>query len=60
MAERRGVYGFEAIDEGLPFMPIAARRALDASGLKLSLEGWLSLSLERRRELATTGLAPRG
>ena len=56
LAERRGVYGFEAIDEGLPFMPIAARRALDASGLKLSLEGWLSLSLERRRELVRAGL----
>ena len=54
-----GVYGFEAIDETLPYVPLAARRALDAVGRKLSLEGWLSLSLADRRRLALAGAGDR-
>ena len=50
-----GVYGFEAIDETLPFLPLAARRVLDALGQKLSLEGWLSLDLEARRQIVRAG-----
>jgi molybdenum cofactor biosynthesis protein MoaC len=49
------IYRFEAIDETLPFLPIAARRALDRAGLKLSLEGWLSLPLDARRRLVLAG-----
>ncbi len=52
-----GVYAFEAIDDGLPFVPLAARRVLDALGRKLALEGWLSLSLGERREILSAGLA---
>jgi len=51
----RGVYAFERIDDALPFMPLSARRALDALGFKLSLEGWLSLSLDDRRSLVLAG-----
>src|ERR1700742_3041260 len=43
-----GVYGFEGIDETLPFVPLAARRALDRMGCKLSLDGWRSLPVEAR------------
>jgi cyclic pyranopterin phosphate synthase len=51
----QGVYGFERIDAGLPFIPLSARRVLDALGRKLSLEGWLSLSLEERRRIISAG-----
>jgi len=50
-----GVYGFEAIDETLPYLPLAARRVLDALGRKLSLEGWLSLGIEDRRLIVQAG-----
>jgi molybdenum cofactor biosynthesis protein MoaC len=50
-----GVFTFERIDETLPFIPLAARRLLDALGRKLSLEGWLSLSLEDRRRIVRAG-----
>ncbi len=51
----RGVYAFEEIDDGLPLVPLAARRVLDTLGLKLSLEAWLSLSLEDRCRLVQAG-----
>jgi cyclic pyranopterin phosphate synthase len=50
-----GVYRFEAIDETLPYVPLAARRVLDASGRKLSLDGWLSLALEQRWRVVRAG-----
>jgi cyclic pyranopterin phosphate synthase len=59
MAAADGTYSFEAIDATLPFVPVAARRALDAAGLKLSLEGWLSLDLESRRALVAAGRGER-
>jgi cyclic pyranopterin monophosphate synthase len=48
-------YAFDDAGEALHLVPLAARRALDHGGIKLSLEGWRSLSLERRRELALAG-----
>ncbi len=54
-----GLYVFEAIDEALPFVPLAARRVLDALGRKLSLEGWLSLSLDERARLVVAGTGER-
>ncbi len=51
------VYAFEDIGAGLDFMPLAARRALDMVGRKLSLEGWRSLSAADRGALATVGSA---
>jgi len=50
-----GVYGFEAIDETLPYLPLAARRVLDRLGRRLSLEGWLSLGIEERRRVVRAG-----
>ena len=51
-------YMFYRVDEGtdtLVLLPMAARRALDLTGLKLSLEGWQSLSLPDRRQLVVQG-----
>jgi cyclic pyranopterin phosphate synthase len=50
-----GVYAFEAIEEDLPFLPLAARRVLDRLGRKMSLEGWLSLPAEHRQLLVRAG-----
>jgi cyclic pyranopterin phosphate synthase len=50
-----GVYAFEAIDDSLPFVPLAARRCMDALGRKLSLKGWLSLAVEQRLALVHAG-----
>ncbi len=52
-----GVYPFEGIDDALPYVPLAGRRALDALGRKLSLEGWLSLALEERCRIVVAGAA---
>jgi len=49
------LYAFDEVDDGLVLLPLAARRALDLAGLKLSRSGWASLSLESRRALATLG-----
>jgi cyclic pyranopterin phosphate synthase len=50
-----GVYAFEAIGEDLPLLPLAARRALDVLGRRMSLEGWLSLSLPDRQLICHAG-----
>ncbi|HHH30307.1 MAG TPA: cyclic pyranopterin monophosphate synthase MoaC [Polyangiaceae bacterium] len=50
-----GVFGFEDIDDALPLLPLAARRALDVAGLKLSLSAWQGLGLEARRALVVAG-----
>jgi cyclic pyranopterin monophosphate synthase len=52
------LYHFDGIDDRLELLPLAARRALDRAGLKLSLEGWRSLSLESRRTIVEAGSAP--
>ncbi|MGO9835721.1 MAG: cyclic pyranopterin monophosphate synthase MoaC [Polyangiaceae bacterium] len=51
----KGLYGFEAIDETLPYLPLAARRVLDTLGRKLSHEGWLSLGIGARRRIVQAG-----
>lgn len=51
----RGVYGFEGIDGQLDLVPLAARRALDHAGLKISLETWRSLPLETRAAIVSAG-----
>ncbi len=57
---RSGVklYSFDGVDGALDLLPLAARRALDATGLKLSLEGWRALPFETRRALVEAGSAP--
>lgn len=49
------LYQFDGVDERLNLVPLAARRALDRAGLKLSLEGWRSLALEARRTITEAG-----
>jgi cyclic pyranopterin phosphate synthase len=49
------LYTFDGVDAELELVPLAARRALDHAGVKLSLEDWRALPLERRRELAQAG-----
>lgn len=50
----RILYAFDDT-AGLDLVPLAARRALDLAGAKLSLEGWRSLPLPDRMALATAG-----
>jgi molybdenum cofactor biosynthesis protein MoaC len=49
------LYAFDGVDERLDLVPLAARRALDRAGLKLSLEGWRSLALDARRTITDAG-----
>lgn len=49
------LYAFDDVGEHLELLPMAARRALDHAGRRLSREGWQSLSVERRRKLCAMG-----
>lgn len=49
------LYGFEGADPELTLLPLAARRALDHVGQKLSLAAWQKLSLGTRQELTRLG-----
>lgn len=49
------IYAFEGIDATLSYVPLAARRTLDALGQHLSLKGWLSLTTEARWQLVRAG-----
>jgi molybdenum cofactor biosynthesis protein MoaC len=49
------IYRFDEVDERLELLPMAARRALDHAGLRLSREGWGSLSWDARRRLVAAG-----
>lgn len=51
------LYSFDVDGERLEELPLAARRALDHAGTKLSLAAWRSLSLEQRRRLTEVGSA---
>ena len=53
------VYAFEGIDDSLDLVPLAARRALDAAGLKVSLDEWRATTLDARRAMTTLGSEPR-
>jgi cyclic pyranopterin phosphate synthase len=52
------LYSFDVDGERLDQLPLAARRALDHAGWKLSRAGWLSLDLRQRRGLAQLGSGP--
>ncbi len=49
------LYRFDGVDEELELLPLAARRALDRAGLKLSREGWQSLPGSQRRRIVEAG-----
>ncbi|MBE7478584.1 MAG: cyclic pyranopterin monophosphate synthase MoaC [Polyangiaceae bacterium] len=53
------LYAFDEVDESLLLLPMAARRALDHAGRRLSRAGWLSLDVAARRELTQLGSEPR-
>ena len=48
-------YSFDVDAETLELVPLAARRALDHAGRKLSLAGWTSLADADRRALTRLG-----
>jgi cyclic pyranopterin phosphate synthase len=52
------LYSFDGVDAALDLLPLAARRALDAAGLKLSLEAWRGLPLAERRAIVEAGSKP--
>jgi cyclic pyranopterin phosphate synthase len=59
-AQRRPfVYAFEGVLHDLESPPIAARRALDHAGVRLSPEGWRSLAIEAREALTNAGAEER-
>jgi cyclic pyranopterin phosphate synthase len=53
------VYSFESLLPDLESPPIAARRALDHAGFRLSVEGWRSLVLDDRQKLTLCGVPDR-
>ncbi len=57
MTDSYRVFVFEDVDDTLTLIPLCARRALDAAGIKLSLKDWRSLPLAARQALASAGSA---
>ncbi|MBI5536682.1 MAG: cyclic pyranopterin monophosphate synthase MoaC [Deltaproteobacteria bacterium] len=55
----RVIFVFERIDDRLLFLPLAARRALDECGVRLTLQGWRSMSTEARKQLSRCGAEDR-
>ena len=53
------VYAFEGLLPEIGSPPIAARRALEHAGLRITVEAWRSLSLHERSRLTLAGLAER-
>jgi hypothetical protein len=51
------LYVFDGVDDKLELVPLAARRAHDHVGRKVSLEAWKSLSLEVRGLIVEAGSA---
>ena len=49
------LYSFDVDGDALELVPLAARRALDHAGRKLSLAGWTSLEHAERRTLVRLG-----
>jgi cyclic pyranopterin phosphate synthase len=53
------IYPFEEPNDDLGWIPLAARRALDATGFKLSLAAWRGLGFAERGALIDAGTGPR-
>jgi cyclic pyranopterin phosphate synthase len=53
------IYRFEAIDDALDLVPLAARRALDAAAIKISLEVWRQSPLALRQAITALGAQAR-
>ena len=52
------LYSFDGVDGSLDLVPLAARRALDVAGLKVSLDVWRTLPLDARRVIGEAGSVP--
>lgn len=52
---KAAVFDFEELTAELDTIPIAARRALDHAGLRMSLTAWRSLTADDRRRLVVAG-----
>jgi len=52
------LYSFDGVDATLDLLPLAARRALDVVGLKVSLDVWRALPLPARRVIVESGSSP--
>jgi len=52
---RRVIFPFEEPNEDLGWIPLAARRALDVAGVKLSLAAWRGLAFSQRKALISAG-----
>ena len=48
-------FAFEEPNSALTVLPLAARRALDVAGVRLSLEAWRGLTLDERHALIAAG-----
>jgi cyclic pyranopterin phosphate synthase len=55
---RRVIFPFEEPNEDLGWIPLAARRALDVAGVKLSLAAWRGLAISQRKALTSAGASP--
>ncbi len=55
MSDSGAIYRFDEVDEELSLLPMAARRALELVGARLSLEGWRSLTQADRMALVSAG-----
>ncbi len=53
------VYAFEGLLPEIESPPIAARRALEHAGLRITLEAWRSLSFDERARLTLAGVGER-
>ncbi len=53
------IFEFERLDSKLQLLPLAARRALEEAGIRLSLEGWRSLASKARQRLLRLGTMDR-
>jgi cyclic pyranopterin phosphate synthase len=53
------LYRFDEVDERLELLPLAARRALDHAGRRVSREGWGSLPVDLRKQIVELGTARR-
>ncbi len=51
------LFSLDGIDDGLQLIPLCARRALDAVGVKLSLQAWQNLPITERASIAAAGSA---
>jgi cyclic pyranopterin phosphate synthase len=49
------LYRFDEVDDKLELLPMAARRALDHAGARLSREGWGSLPVAVRKQIVALG-----